>query len=332
MGELDPMVPGVRVDAIFGFCDIREFTFATEGLQQDVMLFVNKIAEILHEKVVECNGAPNKNIGDAFLIVWKLNTFKNGERSSLQKDLFDSALLSFQKTICEIESLGNLAAFIKEETDTSAAWKSTLEDFEVKMGFGLHTGWAIEGSIGSKVKVDASYLSPHVNLASRLENVTKLYGVPLLLSEDFVAGLSGKMQSTCRRCDRVTFKGSKEPMHIFHQDITPFHQLSSKPENYAELLEVTSWKEEAELTNVGIDIIAVKASLSSSKNIRVREIYEQAFNAYLDGNWKISKYLWHLWMEKFPGDTITNVLVSYLYEHNFDCPEGWEGYRALTEK
>lgn len=34
------------------------------------------------------------------------------------------------------------------------------------MGFGLHYGWAIEGAIGSKMKVDASYLSPHVNMVS----------------------------------------------------------------------------------------------------------------------------------------------------------------------
>jgi hypothetical protein len=50
-GELNPMVPGSKVEAIFGFCDIRDFTFATEGLQQDVMLFVNKIADITHRCV-----------------------------------------------------------------------------------------------------------------------------------------------------------------------------------------------------------------------------------------------------------------------------------------
>jgi len=41
------------------------------------------------------------------------------------------------------------------------------------MGFGLHTGWAIEGAIGSTYKIDASYLSPNVNIASRLDGATK---------------------------------------------------------------------------------------------------------------------------------------------------------------
>lgn len=50
------------------------------------------------------------------------------------------------------------------------------------MGFGLHVGWAIEGAIGSEYKIDASYLSPNVNMASRLEAATKQYGVPILIS------------------------------------------------------------------------------------------------------------------------------------------------------
>jgi class 3 adenylate cyclase len=50
------------------------------------------------------------------------------------------------------------------------------------MGFGLHVGWAIEGAIGSEFKIDASYLSPNVNMASRLEAATKQFGVPILIS------------------------------------------------------------------------------------------------------------------------------------------------------
>jgi len=50
------------------------------------------------------------------------------------------------------------------------------------MGFGLHVGWAIEGSIGSFYKIDASYLSPHVNISARLEAATRQYGIPILIS------------------------------------------------------------------------------------------------------------------------------------------------------
>lgn len=71
-GDVDPMIPGKKKCAIYGFCDIRNFTDATEVLQEDVMLFVNSIGEIVHAMVDRYQGAANKNIGDAFLLVWKL--------------------------------------------------------------------------------------------------------------------------------------------------------------------------------------------------------------------------------------------------------------------
>ena len=50
-GEINPMLPGVKIMASFGFCDIKNFTDATEVLQTGVMLFVNEIAEITHGTV-----------------------------------------------------------------------------------------------------------------------------------------------------------------------------------------------------------------------------------------------------------------------------------------
>lgn len=68
-------IPGEKVIGIYGFCDIRNFTDATEVLQKDVMTFVNKIAAVVHVNVVKFGGSNNKNIGDAFLFVWKLASF-----------------------------------------------------------------------------------------------------------------------------------------------------------------------------------------------------------------------------------------------------------------
>jgi class 3 adenylate cyclase len=54
--------------------------------------------------------------------------------------------------------------------------------YKVKLGMGLHIGWGIEGAIGSDFKIDASYLSPSVNMSARLEGSTKAFGVPMLIS------------------------------------------------------------------------------------------------------------------------------------------------------
>lgn len=74
------------------------------------------------------------------------------------------------------------------------------------MGFGLHVGWAIEGAIGSRFKIDASYLSPNVNMASRLEAATKQFGTTILVSGDFAQLLSSSVRRRLRQVDCVTVK------------------------------------------------------------------------------------------------------------------------------
>merc|ERR1719487_1242058 len=71
-GSVNAMIAGKKMEAIFGFCDIRNFTDSTEILQDGVMNFVNQIADIVHSVTAEYSGSANKNIGDAFLLVWKL--------------------------------------------------------------------------------------------------------------------------------------------------------------------------------------------------------------------------------------------------------------------
>ena len=82
--DINPMLPGKKIISVFGFCDIRKFTNATEILKEGVMLFVNEIGGICHGIVDRYSGAANKNIGDAFLFVWKFDDEdqfedKNGE-------------------------------------------------------------------------------------------------------------------------------------------------------------------------------------------------------------------------------------------------------------
>lgn len=116
--------------------------------------------------------------------------------------------------------------------------------FSVQTGYGLHMGWAIEGAIGSDLKIDASYLSPNVNLASRLEAATKQYHVRILISEQVHAIMSPSTrvsanarrttvgwltpslpalrhprQALMRKVDCVTVKGSSRPMVLYTYDI-----------------------------------------------------------------------------------------------------------------
>jgi len=89
------------------------------------------------------------------------------------------------------------------------------------MGFGLHVGWAIEGAIGSAHKIDASYLSPNVNLAARLCSATRQYRIPFLFSGAFYKLLDPPIQKRCRHLDQVTLKGSSQPIDLYTFDICP---------------------------------------------------------------------------------------------------------------
>jgi len=186
-GDVNPMLPGQKIMAIFGFCDIRNFTDATEVLQEGVMLFVNEIGEIVHGVVDQFSGAANKNIGDAFLLVWKFpeeDVERDEEADTIAlKDnnrvhqLTDMSVISFLKIISNIKRSRKLLKYKEHE-----GLNRRMPNYSVKMGFGMHVGWAIEGAIGSFYKIDASYLSPNVNMASRLEAATKQFGAPLLIS------------------------------------------------------------------------------------------------------------------------------------------------------
>lgn len=149
-GEVNPMLPGKKILAIFGFCDIRNFTDATEVLQQGVMVFVNEIAEIVHNTVDHFSGSANKNIGDAFLLVWKFqpedytadpddpSKLKLLENTIVQQSS-DLAVISFLKIITAIITSNKLQKY-----NTHPALNARLPGYKVKMGFGLHCGWAIE--------------------------------------------------------------------------------------------------------------------------------------------------------------------------------------------
>ena len=82
-----------------------------------------------------------------------------------------------------------------------------MPGYEVKLGLGLHMGTAIEGAIGSYFKIDASYLSPHVKFAERLEGATKAYKVPILISGSLYRHFTEETKNHCRQVDWVTMTG-----------------------------------------------------------------------------------------------------------------------------
>merc|ERR1711871_1508117 len=221
---INPLIPGVRIYAVFGFCEIH------------------------HSSVHDWGGQSNKNLGNAFLVIWRIGAEKtllkltsgkseqgltlkdmmNPNKKAIKKTqrvvdlrrvpgidrLADKALIGYLKIICDINRSKRILAYRSEPRLTQDGTK----EFKVRMGFGLHAGWAIEGAVGSVQKVDATYLSPHVNMAARLETSSKQFGVPLLFSQSLYDLMSPEAQDCCRRLDVVTVKGSEQPIGVFTYD------------------------------------------------------------------------------------------------------------------
>ena len=85
-----------------------------------------------------------------------------------------------------------------------------MNNYSVKLGFGLHLGYAIEGAIGSLFKIDASYLSHDVDMANKLEEKTKDFGKELILSGDLVDYLTEDSKKYVRLLDQVKYKDGEK--------------------------------------------------------------------------------------------------------------------------
>jgi len=102
-----------------------------------------------------------------------------------------------------------------------AGLNQRMPNYEVRLGLGIHLGYAIEGPIGSYYKIDASYLSPNVRMSERLEGATKAYSCPVLISDSLYDHLSVKTQSFCRCVDYVVMSGMTKPVKLYTVDVDP---------------------------------------------------------------------------------------------------------------
>lgn len=165
-----------------------------------------------------CGGQANKNIGDAFLLVWKMKdqdqkdvTDKNVTDENRQ--LADMALFSFIKVVAKINKFSHILKF-----NEMPEIQDRLPGYRVSLGLGLHQGWSIEGTIGSYHKIDASYLSANVNMSQRLETATKKYGATILMSQQFHEIMSRMVKTITREIDRILV--GDERMKLYTVDIS----------------------------------------------------------------------------------------------------------------
>jgi adenylate cyclase len=173
------------------FSDVRNFTTISEGLSAtELTAMMNAYLTAMTETIQQDRGTIDKYIGDAIMAFWgaPLKDEKHAEHALL-------SALSMQKKVKEIGP-----DFVKR------GWP------KLEIGVGVNCGMMNVGDMGSSFRRAYTVMGDAVNLASRLEGLTKEYGVGILVTENIVNTVPGAIY---RELDRVRVKGKLEPISIY---------------------------------------------------------------------------------------------------------------------
>lgn len=170
------------------FSDIRDFTNLSETMTpDDNFKFINGYLSRMEPAIVENNGFIDKYIGDAIMALF------SGDAD--------------QAVTGGITMLQKLAEYNTTRTRP--------ERPPIKIGIGINTGTLILGTVGGASRMDGTVIGDAVNLASRLEGLTKHYGVPLLISNRTFMALKHPENYHIRLIDRVQVKGKSEQVAVY---------------------------------------------------------------------------------------------------------------------
>jgi len=179
------------------FSDIRSFTTISEGMTpQALFAFLNEYLAQMQGPIDHFGGFIDKFIGDAIMALFD-------QEGSGQAEAAVKAAIGMQR---------RLAEWNRERQGPSA--------FPVASGVGIHTGIVMLGTLGSTTRMDSTVIGDAVNLASRLEGLTKHYGVRIIVSGDTWKMLDSALFES-RELDLVAVKGraAPVPIHEVYQDL-----------------------------------------------------------------------------------------------------------------
>jgi len=174
------------------FSDIRGFTSLSERNSPDeVIAVLNEYITEMVEVILAHNGTLDKYIGDAIMAFYN---------DPVEMD--DHALRAVQTAV----------AMRKKLAELNEKWINEGKE-PLNIGIGINTGEMIVGHMGSPRLVDYTVIGDNVNLASRIESLTKQYNATILVSEETYNNLQGKVEAVYR--DEVVVKGRSKPVKIY---------------------------------------------------------------------------------------------------------------------
>ncbi len=251
------------------FADIRSFTVLSEQMTPtENFAFINNYLGRVSPAIRKNNGFIDKYIGDAVMALFP--TFPDdGVRAAIE----------MQKEV-------NIYNQQRQESGLDP----------ISIGIGLHVGNLMLGTIGERERMESTVIADAVNLASRLEGLTKVYGSGILVSDAVIYGLSDREQYKYRFVDRVTVKGKTTAVSVFEIYDTETEQTISLKQQTAEVFQQ------------GLDLYYQQKFVSAQKT----------FQNILQIN---------------PEDKVAMLYFKRARKYRmYGAPDGWVGVEALTEK
>jgi len=256
------------------FCDVRGFSRKAERAQHKLHDLLNRVSDalgVMTRAIMKHGGVIADFQGDAALAFWGWPTeLKEGPLPACRAAL----------------------AMRDEFQAANRDRNHPLAGFQVGIGIGY--GTAIAGQIGTKEQSKVGVFGPVVNLASRLEGMTKQFRVSILVdeaTEKYVRECLPKSEGRCRRFVPVRPKGMKAAVTV--SELLP-------PEGHP----------------------------GTISDQQIGE-YEAAVARFLQGEWKDASEA----LDRLPvGDRAKDLLLIYMAQNDYSPPEDWDGVVKLTSK
>ncbi|MBG0789137.1 MAG: hypothetical protein H0S80_01415 [Desulfovibrionaceae bacterium] len=190
--NLEARLGGDRRELTLLFSDIEDFTRFAEGLEpEDLMLRVSDYLQVVGSEILKTDGTIDKFIGDAVMAFWNAPVSQE-----------DHAVRA-----CE-------AALRAQLANRELNRRMEAEGLPpLRTRFGLHTGEAVVGNIGSEDRINYTAVGAAVNLAARLEGLNKYYGTDILVSETVRAKAGDEF--LFRTVGMALAKGTTRPVRVY---------------------------------------------------------------------------------------------------------------------
>lgn len=248
------------------FSDIRSFSNISEQMtSQELLVFLNDFFEKMDAPIHHNYGFIDKYIGDSIMSIF--------DRKKADKTHHPSDAILAGIAMHEVQRN-------YDETNNTM--------FPINFGIGIHTGEVILGTVGSSSRMDSTVIGDAVNLASRLESLTKYYDAQIIISET-TKGLVNYDDFHIRPLDRVVVKGKSTIVSIYEVfDANPF-----------------------ELKKLKV------ASLP---------FYEKGLECYFEKKWEDAIVFFEKSLAVFPEDKVTKMYLERCgqFKSN-EPPEDWQG-------